>query len=161
MNNQEKIEQLEKEIEEKKAEIKEKESEIERLKNLNWIPNYNEMYYTINGYGDVVQDINEEKSFNIQKFLIGNYFKTREEAEFKVEQLKVYQELKAFAEPFDANKIQRSLYYDYEEQSIENGSLRGLKSPLELYFESEEQIREAIETIGEDRLIKYYLEVDH
>lgn len=153
MKTEERIEQLKKEIEEKQSEIK-------RLGKNNWKPSSNEMYYTVNGYGEILKEENFEDGDNSKRFLIGNYFRTKEEAEFKVEQLKVYEELKHFAEPFDANKGQRSLYYSHEGESIEIGSLLAVKFPLELYFESEEQIREAIESVGEDRVLKYYLEVE-
>ena len=62
------------------------------------MPVESEAWYQITGDG-CTQEYNwHNNDFCWQCYTIGNYFKTREEAEFAVEKLKVIAEMKRFAE---------------------------------------------------------------
>lgn len=108
-------------------------------------------------------------STNIINF--GNCFKTKEEADHMVEKLKVIKELQDFAienrdeeisweEDDEYNRYKYSIYFDYRWESIRiNFTTVAHDSPFNLYFVSKEIAQEAIKTIGEDRIKKYYFDV--
>jgi len=87
--------------------------------------------------------------------MIGNMFLTKEEAEFELECRKVYQELKRFSREFILNNENWSIFYDgsFYFSKLITTVLPGL------LFESEEQAKLAVKTVGEDRVKKYYLGV--
>ena len=98
------------------------------------------------------------------RLFIGNVFLTKEDAKFASERLKVIAELKTYAkefsdeewEDFDLNKY--SIRYDCQTFRV-YVSCCFLSKGAELYFESKEKAKEAIESVGEDRVKKYYLGV--
>lgn len=95
---------------------------------------------------------------------IGLITLTEEELKFKIESMKVYEELKRFAKEFtdeeweNCNLPKHYIIFDYEDHAIKIGYLCYLKGN-DIYFESEEKAREAIKWVGEDRVKKYYLGV--
>ena len=102
-------------------------------------------------------------------YSIGNCFQTKEEAKFVVERLKVIAELKRFAQEHNEKEIDwrdygQCKYYIFCEfhehvEYIDIGCLKECKSN-DIYFTSEEIAQQAINTIGEERLKKYYFEVE-
>ena len=126
-----------------------------------WKPEINETYWYVSDrkidYYDYVNDPTD-------RFLyaIGNCFKSKEEAEFAFKRAKVIAELKRFAEENNGEldfksatkrkyHIQYSthvdaIFIDYIYNDVQN----------EIYFSSEQIARDAIKSIGEDRLKKYY-----
>lgn len=95
---------------------------------------------------------------------IGLVTLTREGLDFKLESMKVYEELKRFAKEFtdeewkNRNIYKHSFYYDYDEEKILLSAHTVWKRNY-LYFESEDKAREAITAVGEERVKKYYLGV--
>ena len=139
----------------------EKQIEDEKYKRKRrWKPEVEETYYYINGLGDVCAIEWSDDDFDQDLYSLGNCLKTREEAEFTLEQLKVLAELKEYAEnveveEWDGNTKHYYLYYHIIEDNIGWGwSWYSISSNI--YFSSEEQVRKAIEAIGKDRLKKYY-----
>ena len=131
-----------------------------------WEPEYDEWYFSISGCGEVesfnwLNDSTDDSSYGI-----GNCFKTREDAEFALEKLKVEAELRRFAEENNEHEIdwkdknQVKWYINY----IYNYGLVFLKSfavkSNDIYFSSEKIAKQAVEYVGEERLKKYYFEVD-
>ena len=85
------------------------------------------------------------------------------------EKLKVIHELEKFAydnneEEIDWNNSKQGKYYfyfDYADMSIVIDSYYICQdTPFNVYFTSEEIARKAIETIGEERIKKYYFGVE-
>ena len=94
---------------------------------------------------------------------IGNMFRTKEDAEFALERLKVIAELRQYAEPFmdawDTERLHFSLFYDLETHKIAyNRSYRFKRA--QLTFETLERAEEAVAAAGEGRVKKYYLGAD-
>lgn len=110
-------------------------------------------YKTLN---DVIK-YNSAKDF-IKK--IKNYDKQRRSKEFK---LKVIHELKQFAEPknsvWDFNAHHYVIYYDYAKKKIRYNSTAIMKFS-DITFATEEMARKAVKAVGEDRIKKYYFEVE-
>lgn len=137
----------------------------EKNKNKWWDPKEyeEELYYIINDGIDYCYYNNDDTD----KFLmsIGNCFQTKEQAEFMVEKLKVIHELEKFAyenneEEIDWNDTSRAKLYltmNYTDKCIDIFYTYGwIYSPSNIYFTSKKIAKEAIETIGEDRIKKYY-----
>lgn len=126
-------------------------------------------YYYINDAGSIFnydchEDISDEAHLNI-----GNCFKTEEEAKHMVEKLKVIHELQKFAyenneKEIDWNGVKQYkhfLRYDVDDKEIYIDSSIYYKSePFNIYFTSLDIAREAIKTIGENRIKKYYFDIE-
>ena len=152
-------------IEELEAKVKELQEKIEEMKTEAkkkiW-PHSMDEYWYIRYDGEISSSTWTDMDIDEFRLSIGNVFHTREDAKFASERLKVIHELKEFAEPEDAvwNSINKhyDLLYDTDCKAItiDNG---GIYRRSGIYFESEEKAMEAINAVGEDRIIKYYLEV--
>lgn len=127
-------------------------------------PENEEIGYYINYDGDVIEDYwDNDCDTDKNMYAIGNCFKTKEEAEFAVEQLKVLAELKGYVDDEkkwnDKNK-HWFLDVDIDGKMLASISYSFIIVPFNLYFSSKEQARKAIDAIGEDRLKKYYFCVE-
>lgn len=95
---------------------------------------------------------------------IGLVTLTREELEFKIESMKVYEELKRYAKEFtneeweDATIPKFEIYFEYRTKKIDIDDFGTLKCN-QVYFESYEKAKEAIKAVGEERVKMYYLGV--
>lgn len=126
-------------------------------------PQFGDEYFIICSNGDVDSSTYEEDSYDTNRMSIGNFFRTREEAEFAVERLKVLDEMRKFAEPSDTkwNGNTRHYYICYD---IEDKRLRVDNHTLmwggEICFESDKRANDCIEAVGEDRIKKFYIGVE-
>lgn len=98
-----------------------------------------------------------------KRLSIGNTFHTKEEAEFALEKLKVIHELKQFAEPknsvWDFKECHYVIHYDYTRDRIDYSCLSIMKFS-DITFATKEIAKKAVKAVGEDRITKYYLEVE-
>lgn len=132
--------------------------------NKRWRAKKGDYYYFIVLGGTVRVAKEEEEELDNQRYTISNYFKTREEAEFEVERLKVIAELREWATPVDEfdwsnateNKYHIHLKNDTAEKFWLVVDAWGKYQFSDLAFASEKIAREAIEAVGEERIIKYY-----
>ena len=172
MNKQEiqsKIEELEKRF----AKFKELENELTTIKeglkkpeSKVFKPKIDDIYYYICSSG-IIDYVNwKDTEIDNQRYALGNCFRTKEEAEFEVEKLKVIAELKRFAlehnEPIDWNNVKQNkyfIYFYYKDEMIDVDFWQTLKHN-DIYFTSEELAQQAIKEIGEDKIKKYYLGVE-
>ena len=134
-----------------------------------WRPYDGESYYYIYSDGEI--DVLNWNNCDADKnrYSLGNCFKTREEAEFAIEKLKVIAELKRFAEENNEGEMdwndwiqyKFSIYYSHlHDGNIQCKESHSHKYGNTVYFTSEKIAKAAIEKIGEDRLKKYYFEVE-
>ena len=118
-----------------------------------------DQYYYITGDGEIMIDSSEWFDELCVRLDIGNYFKTREEAEFQLERLKVLAELREYEVPC---KIFET-YHIYAVPSEDRIAISVWNTPeinyREIHFESREKAKEAINKIGLERLLKYYFKV--
>lgn len=126
-----------------------------------WKPAINEDYWYLSGAGDAHCTDNCNYAVDKLRFAIGNYFKNKKEAEFEIERLKVIAELKKFAESDDVWNGETNHYYLYF--SVNSGEIlidyNTHYNRADIYFTSKEIAQKAIETVGEDRIKKYYLRI--
>lgn len=137
-----------------------------------WKPKKDEKYYYITDCGLysnlVVNDDYLYANWLIERarFNMGNCFKTKEEAEHMVEKLKVIHELQKFAYENNEGEIEWGnkcyyLCYDHLVGKIEiSENIFFQFLPFNIYFTSRMIALMAIETIGADRIKKYYFDVE-
>lgn len=136
-----------------------------------WKPREGELYFYINSNGEIEYRYYKNRNINDKRRIcnIGNYFKTDEEAEHMVEKLKVIRELQDFAlehndEEIDWNDVNQEKLYLGMNPKIKSIDIFHTCSwiylPFNIYFTSEEIAEKAIETIGEDRIKKYYFDIE-
>ena len=143
------IEELEKELLELKEQVKEQQE----------LPQSGERYWYNNGGGMVNSCFWKSEQFDLNRYRIGNMFKTEKEAEFAVEKLKVEAELRKFGRMFILgeenwylNMIRsKDITIAYDHYNIHQGTV---------YFKSKDKVKEVIETIGEERIKKYIFGVE-
>lgn len=131
-----------------------------------WKPKEDEIYFYIGRSGDIHSCVWKNTEFDELTYSFGNCFKSQCEAEFAVEKQKVTTELKRYAEEHNEGEIywretlQRkyTLTYSYlnEKICIAHDDCTKIDA---IFFTSKEIAKNAIKTIGEDRLKKYYFEV--
>lgn len=163
MNRQEILEEI--------TALKERLNKLEKMydsltpPNKRWRAKKDDDYYFISAEGSAYLDRENEVIVDGLHYDIGNYFKTEEEAKFEVERLKVIAELKEWATPvseFDWDEYGEDTR-KYVLAVANNGENCHLEMDYyythqvsDLYFESEEVAKSAIEAVGEERIIKYY-----
>lgn len=134
-----------------------------------WKPEVEEKFYTLFGDGS----INELTWLNhadiIKRYEIGNCFKTKDEAKFALEKLKVITELRRYAlehnekeidwNDKDQDKFSLCFYHQSKKILINTHTSTSYQTTF-IYFTSKEIAQAAIKAIGEERIKKYYFEVN-
>ena len=150
MNLQEELKALKKRI----AELEELAKEEKEF------PQEDDVFCFINTFGKPVESTWGESITNRQLIEIGNMFRTKEQAEFAVEKLKVEAELRKFSRPFEYGENCTEFYYDHEFGRITFLTLTASQTQGAIYFESEEKAQQAIEAVGAERIKKYIFGVE-
>lgn len=132
---------------------------LKMLKDTDKAPDFGDEYYYINIVGEVDSDKWEGLNLEKDMLVFGNIYKTKEEAEFKCEQLKVIHELEELADdnqPWDSMAYDHYyLLYNSVNSQVEIGASYGANiTPF--YFNTFESAKAAVSKIGEERLKKYY-----
>lgn len=159
----EKISELEQQIATLKAEVEKKEKEKEsKSTNKRWRAECGDGYWTITGYGmpDWLYECNRDMDdFHYDTH---NYFQTKEEAQRYAKVIEIERQLKKFADEHNDkigcsnnSLIKRSLCYNYNTQSIWISPVGIMKEPRVIYFSSEGIAKQAIKTIGEEKIKDY------
>lgn len=125
-----------------------------------------EIFFFIGSAGEVWEkDFVPGNPSDENRFLLGNAFPTREAAEFEVERLKVLHEIKEFIAKNDDKEIDWTdsvefkyvLTYLIEDSKVSAGVFySNMKYQKELCASSGKVMTDMIETIGEERIKKYY-----
>lgn len=124
-------------------------------------PKAGDAYWGITVDGDVTWQHYSDTDFSADCLSIGNCFRTKEDAEFAVERLKVLAEMRKFTfEPDwkDSNQLKWGLLCGYEDGKI-YFQYSVTYGEGHLVFESEERAKECVSIIGEERIKKYYFGV--
>lgn len=144
---------------------------VEETKSKVWKPKKGENYFFITSSLEVNKFTNEGDMVDESIISSYNCFKTEEEAQHMIEKLKVIKELQNFAlenrdeeiswdKDDEYSHYKYSIYFDYRWESIRiNFTTVAHDSPFNIYFTSEKAIHDAIDSIGEDRIKKYYFDV--
>ena len=128
-----------------------------------------EFYYYIDDYGDVIKTYitcwNKGELYGIDKsrLISNNMFKTESEAKFKRERDTVIYELSKFAEPKDREWDGEVWHYYITWNYWTKAACIAYhyqNKHSDIYFASREDAEKAIQAVGEQRIKKYYLEVE-
>lgn len=152
------LEQLEEKYKELGEEIEKFKQEQSKPKTGRWKPRYGDKYFYFSNNGFVYEAWTDH-SLDEHRYVLGNCFQTKKEAEFQAERLKVIAELKEYASEFVEGEENWGIYWSYYQEHIEYDWRTIDKYPV-LYFPSKEVVRQAIEAVGEERVKKYYLGVE-
>ena len=143
--------------------------EIVEEKKKYWTPKEKEKYFYIEDCMGVSDDRNVQAPIDYCRFNIGNFFKTKIEAEHILEKLKVIHELQKFAYENNEgeidwknfNQCKYKIFYDAEDEDLYvDYSIQCESEPFGIYFTSFKIAKRAIEAVGEDRIKKYYFNVE-
>ena len=149
--------------ENKVSRMNEKEFKLEEMKIVEddrWCPEHMDIYWYIDNFGRVFKDTWNDSHANFNSFYFGNAFKTKEEAEYEAERLKVYRQLRLFSIKGDSDKKCYTIGCDYLAPTIVYLPREGVDIKYaELLFETEKDARDAVEFAGYNKVLKYYLEV--
>ena len=141
--------------------LKQRVAELEQqAKQEQEFPQYGDTYWCINAYGGVSKETWDGYDIEKDMLVIGNGFRTEQEAEFAVEKLKVEAELRKFSRPFEPTTDNFFMVYDKYLESLENNC--SLKTDIQgvIYFGSREELRKAAQSVGIDRIKKYIFGVE-
>lgn len=144
------IEELEKEIAELKSKVKEGPK----------FPEYGDIYWCIDEEGIIYTNTFEGIQADRNILEIGNVFRTKEQAEFAVEKLKVEAELRNLSDSWDLEKTQYTFSFNWEVEEFEIEYPDYNQYPDSYYFDSVDSLEQALETVGEGRIKKYIFGVE-
>lgn len=144
------IEELEKELLELKEQVKGQQE----------FPQSGERYWYNNGGGMVNSCFWKSEQFDLNRYRIGNMFKTEDEAEFAVEKLKVESELRKLSDSWDLEKTQYTFSFNWDCGEFEVEYPECNQYPDSYYFYSIDSLKQAIETVGRERIKKYIFRVE-
>lgn len=136
-----------------------------------WKPEIGDLYYYIDAVDDTTQITKTlyDSAYGLLNYSIGNCFRTKEEAEFALERLKVIAAMKRYIAEhddveFDWNDCEQPKYYliyNHYTASIDYLSSSTIQSVKEDLCASKGFILlDMLEKIGEDRIKKYYFGVE-
>lgn len=156
MNVQEQIKVLKEQISSSQELLTKLEDQIKKEQEF---PQIGDTYWRIDGLASVDNSLYNDSSTDNRRLSIGNFFKSEKQTEFSIEKLKVEAELREYSKPFEilstnwliAKEIDGTIEVHWSSHSENQGAI---------YFESSEKARQAIEAVGEERIMKYIFEVE-
>ena len=148
---------LQEELKVLKERIAELEEQVEQEKEF---PQVEDDYWYVDGDAEVMLSVWYGDDYDKGRVSIDNVFKTKEQAEFAVEKLKVEAELRKFSRPFEVGKSNTEFYYWHESRRVMFNCFKTCQMQGSIYFESEEKAQQAIDTVGEERIKKYIFGVE-
>jgi len=141
------IEELEKELLELKELVKE-------------FPQDEDKYWYVGMRGNVFSSEWEGLPSEEHMLEVGNIFKTEDEAYFAVEKLKVDAELRNLSDSWDLESTQYTFSFDWENGEFNLEYPDYNQYPNSYYFYSADDVQQAIETVGRERIKKYLFGVE-
>lgn len=131
--------------------------------NKRWKPKYNEDYYFVNSFGEIDCAFWSNEDEDNYRYLTRNCYKTVEEAQRHLDNIKTYYELKDLADELnngeeidwkDNDQNKYFIYYDTHYEKIKQDAIWTDKQIGQIYCLDVDFDKKAIKRIGENRLIK-------
>lgn len=165
-----KLEELKQELVETKnkcAEIEKKINELARqTSEVRWKAGKGDSYYYILSTGKTDEDKDIDCAWENDRYNIGNYFRTREEAEKTIEKIKIYTQLKDLALRLNAGEeinwknykqAKYSIFYNSEMANLLDGEAYLCQRIGQIYCLDENFLDIAKQEIGKENLIKLFV----
>ena len=118
-------------------------------------PQVEDDYWYVDGDAEVMLAVWYGDDYDKGRLSINNVFKTKDQAEFVAEKLKVEAELRKFSRPFKYGDENFEIIWNNHENNIELDWSGYVVRQSVIYFESGEIAEKAIESVGEERIKKY------
>lgn len=156
----ENLEELKKKYEELGQKINELENNLKNKNNRSRV-NHHCKYYYINGYSEIASDEENNLALDENRYNIGNYFKTKEQAEKALRKILIYTKLKDLAnrlseeDPVDWSNSDQDkfyIYYSHHYNSLSQDSFSYTHCIGGIYCTCADFLRVAITKIGEEEL---------
>lgn len=133
-----------------------------------WKPEYGEWYWFIGTDGQISNCEWANDRIDRGRYSMGNCFKTKEEATFAREKQKIKIELQRFAdehndsdkEKWDGINPHYTIRYDIGDEALVRSSNHVVENINDIYFTSEDIVKNAVDYIGAKRIMKYLFDVD-
>lgn len=137
-----------------------------------WLPEIGETYWTICADSSATNGVKwctyEGDTIDRMRYLAGLIFKTKEEAEFALEKMKVKRELDQYA--YEYNDLEKEawtpgnyhylLTYSYLTHDLTITEYGMEREESVTYFTSEEVAKGAIEKVGKEKIIRYLFGIE-
>jgi hypothetical protein len=160
---QQTIKQMEQNVAELLAKAEEMKQLIEKAKKEETWPNYHDAYWYASGNGHVYRDCWENTIDDLNRQKFGNIHRSRAEAEDYVQKRLVQVELenlakkswKEYGKQLDWNtncQNKHHIFYDYQTDELSVSANSKCQHIMQVFFPTIESAKEAISTIGEERL---------
>lgn len=153
------IEEVEKELAQLRQDLEKEDKGI-------WKPDDCEDYYYIGYDGELEITYNSNLSVDYDIIAFGNYYKTREEAEYQAKVQKYTNLFRKYVEEHGdlidwQNRSKEKWYttYNFSDKKIYYTVCHCCKQQGTIYASSEQILKDAVEFVGEDNVIKYVLGV--
>ena len=141
--------------------LKKRIAELEELaKEEKEFPQFGDDYWYVDSDTDVLDVAWYGGEYDQGRLSIDNVFKTKDQAEFAAEKLKVEAELRKFSRPFEYGKFNYYLFLNIKSDSLDTQFTSYCPPQGAIYFESEEKAQQAIEAVGAERIKKYLFGVE-
>ena len=120
-----------------------------------WVPEKGEEFYWVDSLGGVYKGTYSGHSNDHHRKNIGNYFKTRADAERHVKKLQVTQRLRELAGGFKPDwsgdsQTKYCICKNYNTGKVDFGWVHQASYAGTVYFETRESVQNAIKIIGDD-----------
>lgn len=137
--------------------LKERIAELEQQEKQEF-PQYEKDYWYVDSDTEVIRDVWYGDSYDDcdqGRLSIDNVFKTKNQAEFVAEKLRVEAELRKFSRPFKEGEKNHFIVFTLRPKTILIDSDEDLQTHGTVYFETIVAAFQAIEAVGADRIKKY------
>lgn len=133
-----------------------------------WRGERNNHYYFISDAGEIKKGREDKVAYDSSRYQLGNYFKTKEEAEFEFNKRLVYQELKDYALEHNEMDIDWKnseqekwvISCDNQTKCLVYRDRYALSDIGQIYFTSDKIAKKAVKAVGEDRIKKYLFNIN-
>lgn len=155
-------------IEEVEQELAQLRQDLEKEEKGIWKPDEDESedYYYIDESGDTYETYHASLPIDYEHIAFGNYYKTKEEAEYQANVQKYTNLFRKYVEEHsdlidwqDDTNEKWNIFYDFEDKKLYYTEHYICKEQGTIYASSEQILKDAVEFVGEDNVIKYVLGV--
>ena len=141
--------------------LKQRITELEELaKEEQKFPQVEDDYWYVDADAEVMFSVWRGDDYDKGRVSIDNVFKTKEQAEFAAEKLKVEAELWKYSKLFEYGKFNYYLFLDIDGNNFRTDFTSYCPPQGAIYFESEEKAQEAVSAVGKERIKKYIFGVE-
>ena len=141
--------------------LKERIAELEeQAKEEREFPILGDAYWYVDDTGLLWMSVFRKGGLSNDRLEFGNVFRTRNEAKFQAEKLKVEAELRKFSRPFKDNDNNYFIELYQFDKTLSIDSSEYFQTQGTIYFESTEKALQAMDTVGQDRIKKYIFGVE-